>query len=99
MMLPILISVSVAPESYFFCASAPLLVAANMASAAEAIASFVVVEGIPILSHFLNVVRDLWHGRQWPSRKSPCASWRRGRFLVGSFLGSWLMPKPRQLVA
>jgi hypothetical protein len=37
-----------------------------------------VVAGIPILSHFLNVVRDLWHGRQGPSRKSPCARWRRG---------------------
>jgi hypothetical protein len=31
MMLPILISVSVAPMSYFFCASAPLLVAASIA--------------------------------------------------------------------
>ena len=29
-MLPILISVSVAPVSYFFCASAPLLVTASM---------------------------------------------------------------------
>src|ERR1035437_2331954 len=35
MMLPILISVSVAPVSYFFCASAPLLVAASTARAAE----------------------------------------------------------------
>src|SRR3981189_846052 len=35
MMLPILISVSVAPMSYFFCASAPLLVAASTAMAAE----------------------------------------------------------------
>ena len=34
-MLPILISVSVAPASYFFCASAPLLVAASTAMAAE----------------------------------------------------------------
>ncbi len=34
-MLPILISVSVAPASYFFCASAPLLVAASTATAAE----------------------------------------------------------------
>ena len=38
-MLPILISVSVAPVSYFFCASAPLLDAASTANAAaEAIA-------------------------------------------------------------
>src|SRR5258706_3886584 len=35
MMLPILISVSVAPTSYFFCASVPLLVAASIARAAE----------------------------------------------------------------
>src|SRR6476646_1675412 len=35
MMLPILISVSVAPVSYFFCASAPLLIAASKAMAAE----------------------------------------------------------------
>src|SRR6266436_5482576 len=35
MMLPILISVSVAPVSYFFCASAPLLVTARIAMAAE----------------------------------------------------------------
>jgi hypothetical protein len=34
-MLPILISVSVAPTSYFFCANAPLLVAASNARAAE----------------------------------------------------------------
>src|SRR5437868_15463191 len=35
MMLPILISVSLAPTSYFFWASAPLLVAASNARAAE----------------------------------------------------------------
>jgi len=34
-MLPILISVSVAPVSYFFWASAPLLVAASSAMAAD----------------------------------------------------------------
>ena len=39
MMLPILISVSVAPMSYFFCANAPLLVAASTAMAAEKAAS------------------------------------------------------------
>src|ERR1700760_4176857 len=38
MMLPILISVSVAPVSYFFCASAPLAEAANRANAVEAMA-------------------------------------------------------------
>src|ERR1700756_2711663 len=35
MMLPILISVSVAPMSYFFCASAPAPVAGSIARAAE----------------------------------------------------------------
>src|ERR1700755_495234 len=35
MMLPILISVSVAPVSYFFCASAPLQVAMSTTAAAE----------------------------------------------------------------
>src|ERR1043165_492505 len=35
MMLPILISVSVAPVSYFFCASAPLQEAASTTRAAE----------------------------------------------------------------
>jgi len=39
MMLPILISVSVAAVSYFYCASAPLLDAANIMNAADAIAS------------------------------------------------------------
>src|ERR1700744_2735320 len=38
MMLPILISVSVAPVSYFFCASAPLVEAANRASAVAVMA-------------------------------------------------------------
>src|SRR3954447_4652659 len=39
MMLPILISVSVAPVSYFFCASAPLADAARTTRAAERVAS------------------------------------------------------------
>src|SRR6185437_2909391 len=46
MMLPILISVSVAPVSYFFCASAPLLDAASTMSAAEAMASLLLATGI-----------------------------------------------------
>ncbi len=49
MMLPILISVSVAPVSYFFCASAPLDEAAITASAVESTASFDVTD-IPSLS-------------------------------------------------
>jgi hypothetical protein len=49
MMLPILISVSVAPVSYFFCASAPLLDAASSASAAaETIAILLDVTGINV---------------------------------------------------
>src|SRR5437868_6903015 len=47
MMLPILISVSVAPVSYFFCASTLPLEAANTTNAAEAMASLRVVTGIP----------------------------------------------------
>src|SRR6476619_3413357 len=46
MMLPILISVSEAPVSYFFCASAPLDEAAISAAAAERIASLRVVADI-----------------------------------------------------
>src|SRR4051812_12052191 len=46
MMLPILISVSLAPVSYFFCASAPPAEAANSAAAAERIASLRVVADI-----------------------------------------------------
>jgi hypothetical protein len=48
MMLPILISVSVAPVSYFFCASAPLVDAASTAKAAEAIAILFLVKGIAV---------------------------------------------------
>src|ERR1700721_1045747 len=54
MMLPILISVSVAPVSYFFCASALLLDAARIMSAAEAIASLLDATGISDLP-FLDV--------------------------------------------
>jgi hypothetical protein len=46
MMLPILISVSVAPVSYFFCASAPLEDAASTTKAAERVASRVWKAGI-----------------------------------------------------
>jgi hypothetical protein len=44
MMLPILISVSLAPGSYFFCANAPLEVAASSPNAAETTASFFIVD-------------------------------------------------------
>jgi len=52
MMLPILISVSVAPVSYFFCASAPLEDAAIKANAVESTASFLVAD-IPSLPFHL----------------------------------------------
>jgi hypothetical protein len=39
MMLPILISVSVAPLSYLFCASAGLLIAVHKANAAKRVAT------------------------------------------------------------
>src|ERR1700693_9460 len=55
MMLPILISVSVAPGSYFFCASAPLLDAASSMSAAEAIASLLGATAIRISNGWLCV--------------------------------------------
>src|SRR6516225_8947145 len=48
MMLPILISVSVAPVSYFFWADAVEVVAAMSASASDAAASLPVTAGIPI---------------------------------------------------
>src|SRR5271169_2800317 len=49
MMLPILISVSVAPVSYFFCASAPLLEAASTVNAAtDAIAILFAITGITV---------------------------------------------------
>jgi hypothetical protein len=48
MMLPILISVSVAPVSYFFCAIAPLEDAMPIASAVEAMANLLSKTGIPV---------------------------------------------------
>src|SRR5215216_6046633 len=48
MMLPILISVSLAPVSYFFCANAPLLVAASSARAAATAPSRKLIMGILI---------------------------------------------------
>src|SRR6185437_9215499 len=48
MMLPILISVSVAPTSYFFCASAPLEVTARIARAAEKAPNRIWIAGILI---------------------------------------------------
>src|SRR6266567_3325536 len=53
MMLPILISVSVAPVSYFFCASAPPDDAASNPNAAERTASLLIVD-IPSLPFSCN---------------------------------------------
>jgi hypothetical protein len=50
-----LISVSVAPESYFFCASAPLLDAASIMNAAEAIANLLKATGISNLPWWICV--------------------------------------------
>src|SRR6202035_3887136 len=62
MMLPILISVSVAPVSYFFCASAPLPDAASTASAvAEATTILLVMTGM-IVSLFSICMDGVCHG-------------------------------------
>src|SRR3954452_18691341 len=55
MMLPTLISVSVAPVSYFFWADAVEVAAAMSASASDAAASLPVTAGIPISLYFLGV--------------------------------------------
>src|SRR5579859_141256 len=52
MMLPILISVSVAPVSYFFWASALVEETTNRASAVEAMTRRVVITGIPFSLNF-----------------------------------------------
>src|ERR1700738_1417486 len=93
MMLPILISVSVAPMSYFFCASAPLPVAARIARAAEKAPNRNWIAGILISLMWLNVSLFLIGSASWllgalntlqsyPSRKSPARRGRRGRYLV-----------------
>src|SRR5664279_5424181 len=95
MMLPILISVSVAPGSYFFCASAPLLDAASIISAAEAIATLLGVTAISNLPwmcvyvHLLLIeilcdaagLNTIW---QQPSRKSPGETGAGAASLVAS---------------
>jgi hypothetical protein len=53
----------VAPVSYFFCASAPLVDAASKASAAETIASLFAVTGIASLPRF-EITRVSW--LSWP---------------------------------
>src|SRR4051812_46314025 len=90
MMLPILISVSVAPTSYFFCARAPLLVAASNARAAEKAPNRKLIAGILIslgsrwMCHFfLDLERLAAPGgieylSAAPSNKKPPATMSRG---------------------
>src|ERR1700720_4247577 len=96
MMLPILISVPVAPTSPFFCASAPLLVKATIARAAEKAPNRKWIAGIWISLIWLNALLFLIGSASWllaalntfsegPSRKSPLRTGRRGRHLVERF--------------
>src|SRR5882757_3142644 len=89
MMLPILISVSVAPVSYFFCASAPVLVAASRANAAERTASRVLIVSIDdssvlFVSSIVFLLRALGGPAAFNtlyrpcSMKSPLRKFRRG---------------------
>src|SRR6266702_228590 len=97
MMLPILISVSVAPVSYFFCASAPLLVTASKAMAAEKApnrnwiagmwVSLVLVERVLFfIGSAFRLLPSLNTFSNCPSRKSPLRRGRRGPYLVE---GGW----------
>src|SRR5260370_22469216 len=93
MILPILISVSVAPVSYFFCASAPLLVTASKATAAEKAPNRNWIAGIWV--SLVSVERVLFligsafrllpafnTFSRCPSRKSPLRRGHRGPYLV-----------------
>src|ERR1700730_8382443 len=95
-MLPILISVSVAPVSYFFCASAPLLVAASTARAAEKAPNRNWIAGILISLGLVEWVNFLIGSAFWllptfntlsrvPSKKKPPATRSQGRYLVEQF--------------
>src|ERR1700685_440576 len=67
MMLPILISVSVAPVSYFFCANAPLLDAATSANAAAA--------AMTILLAMAGMSVSLFPSLGGAGFRGDCASW------------------------
>src|SRR6185312_17126157 len=72
MVLPILISVSVAPVSYFFCARAVVEAVANKASVAAATAKRVPVTGIAFLPHVVvdGVCRGFLDGKLFCLDKS-----------------------------
>src|ERR1700759_453125 len=97
MMLPILISVSVAPVSYFFCASAPLVEAANRASAVEAMARRVACIKVSPFSKFRMIDvgfldRKLafdwalrYHFAAFATTKSPCDKSAGAAALIAGF--------------
>src|ERR1700688_991682 len=93
MILPILISVSVAPVSYFFCASAPLLVTARRAMAAEKAPNRNWIAGMWVSLVSVERILFLIGSASWllaalntfsrcPSRKNPPRRRRRGLSLV-----------------
>src|ERR1700722_3105161 len=97
MMLPILISVSVAPMSYFFCANAAVELAARIASAAENNPNRTWIAGISISLIWFDCVVFLIGSACWllvafntlrrfPATKSPPRSRRGGRYLVEGVL-------------
>src|SRR5450755_597069 len=111
MMFPILISVSVAPVSYYNCASAPLLDAASNANAAtEAIATLFVVTGITVsLFPIIWMVRVMvfliggslrsqyseYHFTGTLTRKSPCG---KGPGVASLVVRGWPVSRPRSSV-
>src|SRR5580692_11091212 len=66
MMLPILISVSVAPASYFFWAIAPVLIAANTIMVADSTCSRSRTAGTIDLPGLERII--LWLARYWASK-------------------------------
>src|SRR5260370_38851985 len=99
MMWPFLIWVSVAPVSYFFCASAPLLVTASKAMAAEKAPNRNWIAGMCVSLVSVERILFLMGSACWPlpafntfsgspSRKSPLRRGRRGPYLVQAGYGN-----------